>query len=136
MAIDTRNVNDLGAAKFRTQAENKREQICYYNQNKKGKSFNSFLAVRKQTSQAKDIIFSIVSLIEKTNRNRNIYFEINDELSDFNNDNVQYKRPIQRLSESELSEQQTENISDNNDNIQLEVMAKKRVSKKSRFLSR
>ena len=136
MAIDTRNVNDLGAAKFRTQAENKREQICYYNQNKKGKSFNPFLAVRKQTSQAKDIIFSIVSLIEKTNRNRNIYFEINDELSDFNNDNVQYKRPIQRLSESELSEQQTENISDNNDNIQLEVMAKKRVSKKPRFLSR
>ena len=46
------------------------------------------------------MIFSIVNLIDKTNRNDNIYFEINDGLSDFNNDNVQYKRPIQVVSES------------------------------------
>ena len=59
------------------------------------------MAVRKQTTTNK-IIFSIVNLIDKTNRNNNIYFEINDELSDFNNDNVQYKRPIQRVSESDI----------------------------------
>ena len=46
------------------------------------------------------MIFSIVNLIDKTNRNDNIYFEINDGLSDFNNDNVQYKQPIQVVSES------------------------------------
>ena len=91
--IDTRDINDLGPAKFRTQAYNNREQICYYNRNKEDKSFNSFLAVRKQTSTTIKIIFSIVNLIDKTNKNDNIYFKINDELSDFNNGNVHYKQP-------------------------------------------
>ena len=59
--------------------------------------------MRKQISPTSEIIFSIVNLFDKTNRNDNIYFEINDELSDFNNDNVQYKRPIQRLSENDIS---------------------------------
>ena len=31
LTIDTRDVNDLGPAKFRTQADNNKEQICYYN---------------------------------------------------------------------------------------------------------
>ena len=31
--MDTRNVNELGLAKFRTQADNGTEQICYYNKN-------------------------------------------------------------------------------------------------------
>ena len=88
LTIDTRDVHDLGPAKFRTQAKNNREQICYYNRNKRDKSFDSFLAVRKQTSSTSEIIFSIVNLIDKTNRNDNIYFEINDGLSDFNNDDV------------------------------------------------
>ena len=57
--------------------------------------------MRKQTPTIK-IIFSIVNLIDKKNKNNNIYFEISDKLSDFNNDNVQYKRPIQRLSESDI----------------------------------
>ena len=34
--VDTRDVNDLGPGKFRTQADNGTEQICYYNRNKKG----------------------------------------------------------------------------------------------------
>ena len=102
LTVDTRDANNLGPAKFRIQANNNRQQICYYNQNKRGKSFNSFLAVRKQTSATSKTIFSVVNLIDKTNRNDNIYFEINDELSDFNNDNVQYKRPIQQVSESDI----------------------------------
>ena len=68
-------------------------QICY-------KGFNSFVAVRKQTLTS-DIIVSIVKRIDKTNNNDNIYFEKNDKLSDFNNDNVQYIRPIERVSESD-----------------------------------
>ena len=58
--------------------------------------------MRKQTPTINKIIFSIVNLIDKKNKNNNIYFEISDKLSDFNNDNVQYKRPIQRLSESDI----------------------------------
>ena len=60
------------------------------------------MAVRKQTPTTNKIIFSIVNLIDKINKNDNTYFEISEELSDFNNDNVQYKRPIQRVSESNI----------------------------------
>ena len=102
LTIDTREVNGLRATKFITQADNNKEQICYYNKIKRDKNFNCFLAVRKQTSPSADIIFSIVNLIDKTNKNDNIYVEINDELGDFNNDNVQYKRPIQRICESNI----------------------------------
>ena len=102
MTIDTRDVNSLGPAKFRTQAINSKEQICYYNKNKRDKKFNCFLAVGKQPSTSADIMFSIVKLLNKTNKNDNVYFETNDKLSDFNNDSVQYKRPIQRVSESNI----------------------------------
>ena len=91
MTIDTRDVNNIGTAEFRTQANNKR-----------GKSFNSFPTVKKQTSQANEIIFFIVNVIDKTNKNSNIFFGINVELSGVKNDNVQYKQPIQRLSESDI----------------------------------
>ena len=95
LAIDTRGVSNLGPARFRTKADSNKGQICYYNQNKSDTSFNFFLALRKQTSSTSEIIFSIVNLIDKTSRNDNIYFEINDELSDFKNDNIQIKPPIQ-----------------------------------------
>ena len=45
------------------------------------------------------ITFSIIKLIDQTSKDSSIYFEINDELSDFNNDNL--KRRIQRISESD-----------------------------------
>lgn len=54
--------------------------------------------MRKQTSTTGEIIFSIIKLIDKINRNDSIYFEINKELTDFDNVQVQYKRPIQRIS--------------------------------------
>ena len=44
--------------------------------------------MRKKTSTISDITFSIVKLIDKENKNTSIYFDINDELSDFNNDNL------------------------------------------------
>ena len=39
---NTTDVNDLGPAKFRTQADNNKEQICYYKCNKKDTNSNSF----------------------------------------------------------------------------------------------
>ena len=98
LTIDTRDVNDSGPAKFRTQAESSQEQICYYNRNKRHTSFNSFLAVRKHTLVISDIRFSIVKIIDNTNKSTGMYFEINGELSHFNNDN--FKEPVQRISES------------------------------------
>ena len=88
LTIDTRDVNDLGLTKFRIQADSNQEQICYYNRNKRDTSFISLLAARKKTSTISDITFSIVKLIDKANENTSIYFDINDELSDFNNDNL------------------------------------------------
>ena len=73
---NTTNVNDLGPAKFGTQAENNNEQICYYNSNKKDTNSNSSLAVKKQASSTSKIIFSIANPFDKTSRNDNIYFEM------------------------------------------------------------
>ena len=131
LTIDTRDINDLGSAKFRTQADSNKEQICYYNRNKKDNNFNSFLAVRKQISSAIEIIFSVVNIIDKTNRKNSIYSDINDELSDFKNNNVQYKRSVRRISESgtvgETRTDRTDRQQHRND---------RRTSKKARFISK
>ena len=55
---------------------------------KKDTNFNSFLAVRKETSSPVEINFSIVKVIDSINKHDNIYSEISDELRDFKNDNV------------------------------------------------
>ena len=68
LTIDTRDVNNLRSVKFMTHADSNQEQICYYNLNKRDTSFNSFLTMRKQTSTISEITFSIVKLIDKTNK--------------------------------------------------------------------
>ena len=78
LTIDTEDVNDLGPAKFRTQANSDTEQIFYYNRSKRDTSFISFLAVRKETPSASKITFSIVKIIDKPNRHDTIYSEISD----------------------------------------------------------
>ena len=118
----------LEPAKLRTQADSDTEQICYYNRNKKSTSFNTFLALRKETSSASEIAFSIVKVIDKKNRHNSIYSEISDQLSDFKNDIVQ--RTIQRVSENDLDR----------DNEKLhrrgrELTGSGRINKKPRFLS-
>ena len=76
LTIDTRDVNALGPGKFRRHADNGTEQICYYNRNKTDTSFNSSLATREQTSQASEIKFSIVKVIDCLNRNNVLYSEV------------------------------------------------------------
>ena len=66
--MDIRHINNLGLSKFRTGDENGKEQVSYFNSNKKVR----FLAVRKQTSTGK-VIFSMVSLIDKSNKFENNY---------------------------------------------------------------
>ena len=82
------DVSDLGPGKFKTHADSGPEQICYYNTNKTDTSFNYFLAVRQQTSQASEINFSIVKVVDNTNRNNVIYLEVGDKLSNLKNDNI------------------------------------------------
>ena len=94
-------------------------------------SFNSFLVVRKETPSAGKITFSIVKVIDKTNRHDTIYSEISDELSDFKNDIVQ--RTIQRTSESGSVREIANNRPDKR---RREHTGGGRVNKKLRFLSR
>ena len=63
LMISIRDVINLGPARFRTQTDNNKEQICYYNQNKKDKTFKCFLALRKETSATDRTVFSIENLI-------------------------------------------------------------------------
>ena len=93
LTIDTRDVNNLGPAKFRTGAENGKEKICYYNHNQKDKLLNRFLTVRKETS-IDEIIFSVANLIDKTNNLESVYYKIDDELKEFDNGRVQLKWTI------------------------------------------
>ena len=92
--------------------------------------------MRKQTSTADKIIFSIVNLVDKADKKENIYFELSDELSDFDNDIFQPEQTIRRTSESDAGikasnarkqqwQQQGRHTTINDG----------RVSKKPRFLS-
>ena len=46
LTIDTRDVNDLGPGKFRTSAENNKEQNCYFNRNNTDARFKSYVGKR------------------------------------------------------------------------------------------
>ena len=56
LTIDCHNFNSIEPSKFRRNAEDRQHQICYYNSNNKDKSFNRFLALRKQNA-SENIIF-------------------------------------------------------------------------------
>lgn len=141
LSIYTRNVNKLGPAKFRTQAHNGTEQVCYYNRNKKDTCFNSFLVVRKQTVSSLEINFSTVKVIDNKNRQNAIYSEISDELRDFKNDNVQ--QTIRWAGENNFGRGKPEPAEfvggepkhERGDRRQQQNTVGGRVSKKPRFLS-
>ena len=135
-----RNENDLEPEKFRTEAEIDKEQVCYYNYNKKDRAFNRFLAVRKQTS-TDAIMFSIVNVIVKSNNHKDNYFKVGDELRKCNNVLVQPDQRIQRVSKIQpdretndrrqrQQQQQQQQRSDQNQNN-----GRRQVSKKYQFLS-
>ena len=73
------------------------------------------MALRKGISSASKIKFTIVKVIDKTNRHDPIHFEISDELSDFKNDIVQNELVKMTLSERQDVNDQT----DSNENMQV-----------------
>ena len=130
LTIDTRDVNELGRGKFRTQADNDTEQICSYNRNKSDISFNSFLAAREETSQTDAIKFSIVKVIDNTNRTNVIYSKLSDELSNLKNDDIQSR--ISRTSEPDSFRQEPNK---KRNDQRREYTGHGRVSKNPRLLS-
>ena len=101
-----RPLNNLGPSKFRTGAKNDKEQICYFNYNKKDRTFNRFLAVKKQAS-AGEIIFSIVKNIFvnkwKLNEFGDSYYKIGYKLGEFKNGKVQFKRRIREFDQGDAN---------------------------------
>ena len=91
LRIDTRHVNHLRPAKFRTGAENDKQN---------DRAFNGFLAVRKQTS-TDAIVFSIVSLINKSSNHEDTYFKVSQALREFNKISNKPEQRIQRVSQSD-----------------------------------
>ena len=130
LTIDTRDVNELGRGKFRTQADNDTEQICSYNRNKSDISFNSFLAAREETSQTDAIKFSIVKVIDNTNRTNVIYSKLSDELSNLKNDDIHSR--ISRTSERDSFRQEPNK---KRNDQRREYTGHGRVSKNPRLLS-
>ena len=115
LTIDCRNFNSLGPSKFRTKAESGTEQICYYNGNRRDKSFNRFLALKKVTEEG-SIIFEIKNLVLENKTGNFEYFNINDELEEFNNGRCvdrgrSAKRTISVPSEGSVSGSSSANIS-------------------------
>ena len=64
--------------------------------------------MKKQTSTGDKIIFSIVKIIDKTNRNDTIYTDIIDELDQFNNDIAQFEQSVQGISENSTGQEITD----------------------------
>ena len=118
LTTETRDVNNLESSKFRTGAKNGKEHVCYGYRNKKDKVSNKFLASRKETS-ANEIIFSIEKLIDNPNNAENIYYKIDDELKEFDNDRNKFKRLIRGTGTSDIAG----------------TTGKRKVSKKPRFIS-
>ena len=61
--------------------------------------------MKKQTSTGDKIIFSIVKIIDKTNRNDTIYTDIIDELDEFNNDIAQFEQSVRGISENSTGQE-------------------------------
>ena len=59
LTIGTREINELGPGKFRTDAQDALEQTCYFNRNKSDSHFTSYIA--KRVSQ-ENLVFYISKL--------------------------------------------------------------------------
>ena len=136
LTIDTRVVNKLGPGKFRTSADYREEQICYFNRNKSDTHFTYFSSKRIQTEP---ITFSIVkanSDFELVNKSLDI--ELNSSLSD-----GRVKRQFQETSEENLNNgrPKTDNFTESTDLRQWQRRGqrgnsdRKSARRKPRFLS-
>ena len=137
LTVDTRPINDLGPGKFRKQADNGQEQICYYNRGKSDTHFNSFLAKRKQTSQKNDIRFSIVKIITSSNNLDVEYISLNNELKNICDGNSHSKlQQIGRGDSDRGGSSIEKRAGDRNRQAKQQGSERRRVSKKPRFLSK
>ena len=109
MAIDIRDVNNLGPSKFRTRAKNDKEQTCYFNYNKKESVINRFLAIRKKHHD-NEILLSIVNLINKSNKFKDIYYNISDELENLTMTEFSLNKEFENLINQTIGDQHSTEV--------------------------
>ena len=137
VTVDTRPINDPGPGKFKKQADNGQEQICYYNRRKNDTHFNSFLAKRNQTSQNNDIRFSIVKIITCSNNLDVEYIRLNNELKNICDGNSHSKlQQIGRGDSDRGGSSIEKRAGDRNRPAKEQGSERRQVSKKPRFLSK
>ena len=86
--------------------------------------------IRKQTSTGEKIKTSVEKIIDDTTKNNTIYTDIDDELNDFDNDNVQFEWPVLGISESDSRREEKDGAKQRYRNYD------RQISKKPRFLSK
>ena len=109
MTIDIRDVNNLGPSKFRTRAKNDKEQTCYFNYNKKESVINRFFAIRKKHHD-NEILFSIVNLINKSNKFKDIYYNISDELENLTMTEFSLNKEFENLINQTIGDQHSTEV--------------------------
>ena len=76
------------------------------------------------------IIFSIEKMIDSKTKNNTIYTNIGNKLNNFNNDNIQFERPVRGIRESDGRREETVGTKRKYSDYD------RQISKKPRFLSK
>ena len=86
LTLDCSNTNRDGPGRFRSEADNPDNQLCYFNSAGDEQVYNEFVRSRIRTSEFEnDFHFEIVEVKSKTNKN--ISFDATNKLQELNKDN-------------------------------------------------
>ena len=98
----TTDCKKSGPAKYRTDADSKFEQFCYYGQNRKDKLFNKFLA-KKVCQNENLLVFQIDSVVNVTKNGETKIYKAVQELKNLVKQNDGNERSSDRSKTSEQS---------------------------------
>ena len=83
LTLDCSNTNKDGPGRFRTDADNPNNQVCYFNSANDEQVYNEFVSERiKAPNSENDFHFKILEVKSKTNKN--ISFDATNQLRQFN----------------------------------------------------
>ena len=103
LTLDCSNTNKDGPGRFRTDADNPDNQVCYFNSANDEQVYNEFVSERVKTPNSEnDFHFQIIEVKSKTNKN--ISFDATNELRQLNRNDT--KRSRERVKTSFSRERQ------------------------------
>ena len=86
LTLGCSNTNRDGPGRFRSEADNPDNQLCYFNSANHEQVYNKFVSKRIKSSEFEnEFHFKIVEVKSKTNKN--ISFDVTNKLQELNNDN-------------------------------------------------